>query len=56
MTRILAPLAALLILAAPVQAGGIVFDLPSLTWPDDDQPTVTRGCAMPVTPAVCASR
>ena len=47
---------ALTLTAAPALAGGVVLDLPRLTWPQDGQTTAsTKGCEpAPQTPAtVC---
>ncbi len=42
---------ALIVAAFPVAAGGFVFDLPSLTWPEGDVTTSTKGCVAPAEPA-----
>ncbi|MDT8858066.1 hypothetical protein RNZ50_24150 [Paracoccaceae bacterium Fryx2] len=56
MTSALNPLAAaltaLVLLAGPAAASGLVLDLPRLTWPDEG-PTVTRGCGAATTSTVC---
>lgn len=44
MKRLIAPAIALMMLAAPAFAGGVIFDFPRLTYPTDSAAEATRGC------------
>ncbi|NUB46358.1 hypothetical protein GEU84_018355 [Fertoebacter nigrum] len=55
MTLLASALTALLLLGGPAAAGSVATDLPHLTWPQDETPTVTRGCGAAATAApTCA--
>lgn len=60
MTRLalaLAPVLTLLLLAAlPASAQTMGTLLPTLTWPEDDVTTSTRGCASATTAQTCILR
>jgi hypothetical protein len=53
MTRFALALAASLALAAPVAADSLTLLLPSLSFPDDNVTTSTKGCASPTTESAC---
>ena len=54
MKQFIPALIALFLAAAPTFAGGVMVDLPYLTWPDNGTETVTPGCGTTTKPApVC---